>query len=124
MASAVFSAYSSSGSSPAGSRPGVNNVPSSFGGQLIGMLAFFPLAFLPGFIGAWLLKKANLLRVPPEVELEGLDMAEFQQDFYPEFERIPEHIVLPDGQEVEAGPILLEGYADVTKPKSGTRAGS
>ena len=29
---------------------GVNNVPSSFGGQLMGMLAFFPLAFLPGFI--------------------------------------------------------------------------
>ncbi len=103
---------------------GVNNVPSSFGGQLIGMLTFFPLAFLPGFIGAWLLKKANLLRVPPEVELEGLDMAEFQQDFYPEFERSPEHIILPDGQEVEAGPILLEGYADVTNRKSGTRAGS
>ena len=28
---------------------GVNNVPSSFGGQLMGMLAFFPLAFLPGY---------------------------------------------------------------------------
>ena len=62
---------------------GVNNVPSSFGGQLIGMLTFFPLAFLPGFIGAWLLKKANLLRVPPEVELEGLDMAEFQRTSIP-----------------------------------------
>ena len=35
----------------------------------------------------------NLLRVPPEVELEGLDLAEFQQDFYPEFERVPEIIV-------------------------------
>src|ERR687896_687080 len=29
---------------------GVNNVPSSLGGQLMGMLAFFPLAFLPGYI--------------------------------------------------------------------------
>ena len=45
------------------------------------------------------LKKANLLRVPPEVELEGLD-AEFQQDFYPEFERVPETVVLPSGEEV------------------------
>ena len=90
---------------------GVNNVPSSFGGQLMGMLAFFPLAFLPGYIVSWLLKKANLLRVPPEVELEGLDMAEFQQDFFPEFERVPEVIVLPDGQEVEAAPILIEEYA-------------
>ena len=55
-----------------------------------------------------MLKKPNLLRVPPEVELEGLDMAEFQQDFFPEFERVPEVIVLPDGQEVESAPILLE----------------
>ena len=102
---------------------GVNNVPSSFGGQLIGMLAFFPLAFLPGYIFSWILKKLNLLRVPPEVELEGIDMAEFQQDFYPEFEKQPEHIVLPDGQEVEAEAILLEGYADVTNGGSSTRTG-
>ena len=60
---------------------------------------------------SWVLKKANLLRVPPEVELEGLDMAEFQQDFYPEFERAPEVILGPDGEELEAGPILLDGYA-------------
>ena len=36
---------------------GVNNVPSSFGGQLMGMLAFFPLAFLPGFFASWILKR-------------------------------------------------------------------
>jgi len=92
---------------------GVNNIPSSFGGQLMGMLAFFPLAFLPGFIVSWLLKKANLLRVPPEVELEGLDLAEFQQDFFPEFERLPEVLVLPEGEEVEAAPILLGEYQEV-----------
>ena len=102
---------------------GVNNIPSSMGGQLMGMLAFFPLAFLPGFIFSWILKKMNLLRVPPEVELEGLDMAEFQQDFYPEFEKQPEHIILPDGEEVEADAILLEGYADVTSGGSSTRTG-
>ena len=82
---------------------GVNNIESSFGGQLIGIMTFMPLGFLPGYVMSWVLKKLNLLRVPPEVELEGLDMAEFQQDFYPEFERLPEVIVGPDGEELEAG---------------------
>jgi ammonia channel protein AmtB len=101
---------------------GLNNVESSFGGQLMGMLAFLPLAFIPGYVAAWILKKFNLLRVPPEVELEGLDMAEFQQDFFPEFERVPEVIVLPDGQEVESAPILLEDFARVTNgDRPGTR---
>jgi ammonium transporter, Amt family len=89
---------------------GVNQVESSLGGQLVGMLAFFPLAFLPGYVVSWILKKTNLLRVPPEVELEGLDLAEFGQDFYPEFERVPEIVVEPDGREVEAAPILLDSY--------------
>jgi ammonia channel protein AmtB len=93
---------------------GANNIESSFGGQLVGMMAFFPLAFLPGYLASWALKKANLLRVPPEVELEGLDMAEFQQDFFPEFERVPETIVLPTGEEVEAGAVLLDSFSQVT----------
>ena len=93
---------------------GLNNIETSFGGQLMGMLAFFPLAFLPGYIVSWILKKLNLLRVPPEVELEGLDIAEFQQDFFPEFERVPEVIVLPSGEEVEAAPVLLESFSQVT----------
>jgi Amt family ammonium transporter len=89
---------------------GINNVESSFGGQLMGMMAFLPLAFLPGFVGAWILKKLNLLRVPPEVELEGLDLAEFGQDFFPEFERVPEVVIEPDGREVDAAPVLLDAY--------------
>src|SRR5918992_950363 len=89
---------------------GINQVESSFGGQLMGMLAFLPLAFLPGYVVSWILKKLNLLRVPAEVELEGLDLAEFGQDFFPEFERVPEVIVEPDGREVEAAPVLLEAY--------------
>jgi Amt family ammonium transporter len=89
---------------------GVNNVESSFGGQLMGMMAFLPLAFLPGYVASWILKKLNLLRVPPEVELEGLDLAEFGQDFFPEFERVPEVVVEPDGREVEAAPVLLDSY--------------
>jgi ammonium transporter, Amt family len=89
---------------------GINQVESSFGGQLVGILAFIPLAFLPGYAVSWILKKLNLLRVPAEVELEGLDLAEFGQDFYPEFERVPEVVVEPDGREVEAAPVLLESY--------------
>jgi ammonia channel protein AmtB len=101
---------------------GVNNVPVSFGGQLMGMLAFLPLAFLPGYTVSWLLKKANLLRVPPEVELEGLDIAEFQADFFPEFERVPETIVLPTGEEVESAPVLLDSFAQVNGRRAGVRA--
>ncbi len=89
---------------------GVNNVESSLGGQLMGILTFIPLAFLPGYVFSWILKKFNLLRVPAEVELEGLDMAEFGMDFYPEFERVPEIIVEPDGREVESAPVLLDSY--------------
>ncbi len=48
------------------------------------------------------------------MELEGLDLAEFQQDFFPEFERVPEVIVMPDGEEVEAGAVLLEAYRATT----------
>ena len=98
---------------------GVNNVPVSFGGQLMGILTFLPLGFLPGFVAAWLLKKANLLRVPPEVELEGLDMAEFQQDFFPEFERVPETVVLPTGEEVDAAPILLDAFTQTNGHRAG-----
>jgi ammonia channel protein AmtB len=97
---------------------GINNVESSLGGQLMGMMAFLPLAFLPGYAVSWVLKRMNLLRVPPEVELEGLDLAEFGQDFYPEFERLPEIIVQPDGEEVEAAPVLLDSYWQST---AGTR---
>jgi Amt family ammonium transporter len=100
---------------------GLNNVPVSFGGQLMGMLAFLPLAFLPGFIVSWILKQFNLLRVPPEVELEGLDMAEFQRDFFPEFERVPETIVLPTGEEVESAPILLDAFSQVNGHRAGAR---
>jgi ammonia channel protein AmtB len=97
---------------------GVNNIESSFGGQLIGAMAFLPLAFLPGYVFSWILKKLNLLRVPPEVELEGVDMAEFQTDFFPEFERVPEIIVEPDGREVDGAPVLLEEFHRIkTEPR-------
>ena len=103
---------------------GINNVPVSLGGQLMGMMAFLPLAFLPGYFISLLLKKLNLLRVPAEVELEGLDMAEFGMDFYPEFERVPEMIIEPDGREVEAAPVLLDAYWQTLDKKAPATAGA
>jgi Amt family ammonium transporter len=103
----------------AGFPTGLNNIDTSLSGQLYGMMVFLPLGFFGGYIPSWILKKANLLRVPPEVELEGLDMAEFQMDFYPEFERPPEVIVLPDGREVASEEILLDAYRELT---NGSRA--
>ena len=81
----------------------------------MGMMIFLPLGFFGGYIPAWILKHFNLLRVPAEVELEGLDMAEFQQDFYPEFERPPEMIILPSGEEVESEPVLLEAFREIRR---------
>jgi hypothetical protein len=46
-------------------------------------------------------------------------MAEFQQDFFPEFERVPESVVLPTGEEVEAAPILLEALAQTNGHRAG-----
>jgi len=34
---------------------------------------FWVLGFIPGYILSWILKKLNLLRIPYEVELAGLD---------------------------------------------------
>jgi ammonia channel protein AmtB len=103
----------------AGYPTGLNNIDSSLTGQLYGMMVFLPLGFLGGYIPSWILRQFNLMRVPPEVELEGLDMAEFQRDFYPEFHKPPEAIVLPDGTEVDSEPILLEAYRQATTNGAG-----
>ena len=66
----------------AGYPTGVNNVDSSIGGQLIGMATFLPLGFLSGYAASWVMKKLNILRVPPEVELMGLDVAEYEPNLY------------------------------------------
>jgi ammonia channel protein AmtB len=43
-------------------------------GQFIGaVIMFWVLGFIPGYVVSWVLKKLNLLRVPREVELAGLD---------------------------------------------------
>ena len=99
----------------AGFPTGVDNVESSLLGQLVGALTFFPLGFLPGYGIAWLLKKFDLLRVPPEVEITGLDLAHFDTDFYPEFGHPEEVMILEGGQEVPAGPVLYDDYRSLVR---------
>src|SRR5688572_10069000 len=75
----------------AGYPTGINNVDSSIWGQLIGLATFVPLGFLSGWLASFVLKKLNLLRVPPEVELDGLDSAEYRPDIH-----VPEYAQAPD----------------------------
>ena len=99
----------------AGYPTGLENLNSSMGGQLMGIATFFPLGFLPGYGLAWLLRRFNLLRVPPEVEIVGLDVVEFGMDFYPEHGTAPEAIIDVDGVSKVAGPILTEEYRELTR---------
>ena len=98
----------------AGYPTGVNNVDSSIWGQLLGVATFLPLGFLSGWASSFVLKKLNLLRVPPEVELMGLDVAEYEPLIYlPEVAHAPEVIVEPDGTIVPAAPVLAAEEASV-----------
>ena len=82
----------------AGYPTGLNNVDSSIWGQLLGLATFLPLGFLSGWVAGLILKKLNLLRVPPEVELDGLDSAEYRYDIHvPEFAIGEDHMIEPDG---------------------------
>src|SRR5215212_2588564 len=98
----------------AGYPTGVDNVDSSLGGQLIGMATFLPLGFLPGWASSWVMKKLNILRVPPEVELMGLDVAEYEPNLYlPEVAIATEQIVEPDGTTVDAVTVLRTARDEV-----------
>src|SRR5215204_2862868 len=99
----------------AGYPTGINNIDSSIGGQLMGMAAFLPLGFLSGWVASAVLKKLNLLRVPPEVELAGLDTVEYSEDIYlPEVLHRPEQLVEPDGTVVEASSVILAEALELT----------
>ena len=83
-------ACSGSASSRPGTRPASTTWTARSGGQLLGIATFLPLGFLSGWVFGLILKKLNLLRVPPEVELEGLDVAEYEPDLYlPEVAKLP-----------------------------------
>src|ERR687895_1457488 len=100
----------------AGYPTGVNNVDSSIGGQLIGMATFLPLGFLTGFVASLILKKLNLLRVPPEVELAGLDVAEYSEDLYmPDHAKAREMMIEPDGTLVVSEVVLSDADREVVR---------
>lgn len=96
----------------AGYPTGALLVETSLLGQLVGIAALFPLSFLTGYGASWILKKLNLLRVPPSVELEGLDVAEYGNDFFPEWGQVEETLIDADGSIVRAEPIYREALAD------------
>ena len=102
----------------AGYPTGINNVESSIGGQLMGMATFLPLGFLSGWVSALMLKKLNLLRVPPAVEIEGLDVVEYGTLVYPEMGVVKEQIVEPDGTLVDDATI---GGAVLQRPRARAR---
>jgi ammonia channel protein AmtB len=98
----------------AGYPTGLNNVESSIGGQLLGIATFLPLGFLSGYVASFALKKLNLLRVPPEVELEGLDVAEYEQGLYlPELATEGEMVIEPDGRLVPSEAVLRNARDEV-----------
>ncbi|AMO62231.1 Rh family protein/ammonium transporter [Mycolicibacterium phlei] len=53
-------------------------------GQAIGALTFAALGFIPSYLVSLLLKKLGVLRIPPEVEEQGLDLTEVPATPYPE----------------------------------------
>jgi ammonium transporter, Amt family len=98
----------------AGYPTGINNVDSSIGGQVLGIATFLPLGFLSGYVASFVLKKLNILRVPPEVELMGLDVAEYEPNLYlPEVAVVDEQLVEPDGTPVEAKIVLRNARDEV-----------
>jgi ammonia channel protein AmtB len=98
----------------AGYPTGLNNVDSSIWGQLIGLATFLPLGFLTGWFASWLLKKLNLLRVPPEVELDGLDNAEYEYDIHmPEHAHAEDLMIEPDGTRAPAERIQAEALKEL-----------
>ncbi len=107
----------------AGYPTGINNVESSIGGQLIGLATFLPLGFLTGWFASWVLKKLNLLRVPPEVEVDGIDHAYYEPDIHvPEFEPGEDLVIEPDGRRVPAGALQAEAAKELVTAMDGRPA--
>jgi ammonia channel protein AmtB len=99
----------------AGYPTGVNNVDSSIWGQLLGVATFVPLGFLSGWASSWVLKKMNLLRVPPEVEIAGIDTVEYTPDIYqPEHAYAPDLVIEPDGRRVPADELVMREALELT----------
>nr|MBX2865644.1 ammonium transporter [Leptolyngbyaceae cyanobacterium MAG.088] len=62
-----------------------------FFGQLVGTLVCTViLGFIPGYGVSFVLKKLGMLRVSPEEEIAGLDLADLGLEGYPEYPILPE----------------------------------
>lgn len=59
-----------------------------FGQVLVAIICAVLLGFIPGYGVSFVLKRFNLLRVSPEEEIEGLDLADFGIEGYPEYSLI------------------------------------
>lgn len=64
--------------------PNVAGPDPSLGGQVVAMLVFAALGFIPGYLISLALKAAGILRVPPDAEHFGLDATELPSLPYPE----------------------------------------
>ncbi|MEM9146199.1 MAG: ammonium transporter, partial [Pseudomonadota bacterium] len=53
-------------------------------GQIVGAISMGLLGFIPGYVVSLGLKAAGLLRIPEEVEIMGMDLAEIPVCAYPE----------------------------------------
>ena len=54
-------------------------------GQFLGaIIMFFVLGFVPGWLGAFVLNKMGVLRIPEHIELAGLDLAEYHDRYLDE----------------------------------------
>jgi Amt family ammonium transporter len=58
--------------------------PTSFIGQLVGLIVMILCGFVPGYLVSLALKAGGVLRVPDEVQEVGLDLAEVPSKAYPE----------------------------------------
>jgi len=56
----------------------------SLWGQIVGAVVFGLLGFVPGYAVSWILKKANMLRIPEAAELAGMDTVKVPIQGYPE----------------------------------------
>jgi ammonia channel protein AmtB len=100
----------------AGYPTGLNNVDSSIWGQLLGVAVFLPLGFLTGWLASFVLRKLNLLRVPVEVELDGLDDAEYEYDIHmPEHAKADDMLIEPDGTRADAQKVQADAIKDLVK---------
>ncbi|WP_262365783.1 ammonium transporter [Gordonia sp. OPL2] len=88
--------------------PNTDGNPSvSLWGQLVGAAVFAVLGFLPAYLVSLGLKKVGLLRIPPEVEAQGLDLTEVPATPYPE--GIPVTIMRGDTGDIVAVPTDTPG---------------